>query len=1157
METQVVQKLMTEIVTHQEVLRAFVGAALSCFPDDIDDVVQNANLAVIRRVDDYDPSRPLLPWLIAFAKKQILAFRAKKGAERLVFDEAALERLAETYTTCDTPDLPVMTRLAICKRKLDEETLKMLEERYGDDRKPREMAKLHKTTSREIRNRLTYARRKLAECIMRLCRISDSSFERDFGDATELEGLISSALDEAKGVKARRKMVECAAKSPEKLREYGELALVDALLRSQYAARRAQSAAESRTIEGVFEPPRAHGHGWLKAAGWGLAAVGLTALAATTGYIYYEKTQTKAGEANMNTTVKAAMVAVATLAQTLEPTAAATKTWTGERGTWQTASCWSPEGVPTESDIIVINSGTCEYVAGGDLTIGAEGSLTLNGGRFYQSGGIAWMKLDGSLTVGSGAAFDMGTSAQMNLGEAARLFIAAGGTFTGLALTVASGAAIDLSGKMSVDALTLASGSALAVRGTLSFDSPTTLALTDGVSLRGGTLENVNELQWSANREIAGNVSAVKLAAQAEGAVLTVGDGEITLSAALADTVYQQPNTYVNVKTGATTEFVFTHAEATTEAVYATLFAGENPKIRYGGEAFADEAAFRERFEVSGETGDVHVKAIALADDRMVFGGAATVAQGTGNQLTFSATVQKAGIPAGALYLLYGTTDGGNSFAGWTKSVQVAASVTDETAYEKTLEVAPNTVIYYVFALSNETEVVYSKTSPRAMVAGESANLFLGTASADAGDAANWSRGRVPTATDTVVFVRDLAANNMTWPADLTAVGGWLQPASETKGYVTFALTTNAPLTIAGDALLDGGVWTHEGVTEAGAEPAAAVAVSVGGDLRVAKGVQITAGSGDLNVLETKTRGWYLGGPGYKYGTGASYGGEGSTNDVVYGSVFEPMDYGSSGTGDSVSFAGGGLVWLSVLGRAQVSGEISSRGYAYNASNGGSTGGSLNLRFGSLDGSGVIAADAGKVESLTFDSEHGSGSGGRIAVRLTDADSDFSLFTGMITAYGNRGRNATDELSAVPCSAAGTVFLSTGAETAVGCGEIVVANGELTNGDATAPGPRTQSTLLPGKGPRCDSAAKFRRARLTVRDYGRAKLTASFRVNRLSLEGENAALDLNGETLTAQSLFVDGVEMRRGTYTAAQFDGRVTGEGSIIVGEQGFKIIIR
>ncbi len=1136
METPVVQKLMTELVTHQEVLRAFVGAALSCFPDDIDDVVQNANLAVIRRVDDYDPSRPLLPWLIAFAKMQILAFRAKKGAERLVFGETALERLAETYAACDSTDLPVMTRLAICKRKLDEETLKMLEERYGDDRKPREMAKLHKTTSREIRNRLTYARRKLAECIMRLCRISESSFERDFGDATELEGLMSRALDGNEGIGARRKVVECAAKSPERLREYGELALVDALLKSQYAARRAKSTAESRATGGAFEPPCGRSGGWLKAAGWGLAAAGLTAFAAATGYVYYEKTQAKEG-GQMNTVVKTAMVAAATLAQTFD-LSADVKTWTGGSGTWQTAACWSPEGVPAAGDAVVIDSGACEYVPGGDLTIDADGSLTLTGGSFRQSGGNAWMQVSGTITVGSGAAFDMGTAGQMNLNGTAKLTIGEGGSFTATAFNMANGATMEIGG-------------------TLSFSEQKTFALADGVSLCGGTLANVNELQWSTPREIAGSISAVKLAAQASGVALTVGDGTITLSAALADAVWQGGTSYVNVKTGATTEFVFTHAEATTEAVYSTLFAGENPKIRYGGETFADEAAFLGRFEVSGETGDVHVKAIALADDHMLFDGAATVAQGAGNALTFGVTVQKAGVPAGALYLLYGTADGGSSFDGWTESVQIAASATDETAYEKTLEVAPNKVVYYVFALSNETETVFSKTSPKAMVAGDAANLFLGTVSADAGDAANWSRGRVPTATDTVVFLRDLAANDLSWPANLTAVGGWLQPAGEATGYVTFALTTNAPLRIAGDALLDGGVWTHEGSGEAGAEPTAAVAVSVGGDLRVAEGVQVTAGSGELNKPEKRTRGWYLGGPGYKGGTGASYGGEGATNDVVYGSVFEPMEYGSSGTGDSTSYAGGGLVWLSVLGRAQVNGEISSRGYAWNGSNGGSTGGSLNLRFGSLDGSGVISADAGKIDALTFDSVHGSGSGGRIAVRLTDADSDFTLFTGSITAYGNRGRNATDELSAVPCSAAGTVFLATGAETALDGGEIVVANGELTNGDATAPGPRTRATLLPGNGPRCDGASRFRRARLTVRDFGRAKLTASFRVNSLSLEGGNAVLDLNGETLTAQSLFVNGKEMRRGTYTAAQFDGCVTGEGSIVVGEQGFRIIIR
>ena len=1139
METPVAQKLMTDLVTHQEVLRAFVGAALSCFPDDIDDVVQNANLAVIRRMDDYDPARPLLPWLIAFAKMQILAFRAKRGAERLVFDEAALERLAETYTTCDSPDLPVMKRLAICKRKLDEETLKMLEERYGDDRKPREMANLHGTTSREIRNRLTYARRKLAECIMRLCRISESSFERDFGSATELEGLMSRALDEGQGAKARRKLLECAAQTPEGMREYAELALVDTLLRSQYASRRAKPLPESQNMEEAFEPPHEKSHGWLKAAGWGLAAAGLTAFAATTGYIYYEKSQpktkTEGTQMKVNTAVKSAMVAVAAVAQVFD-LSADTKTWSGESGTWQTASCWSPEGVPDSGDAVVINAGTCEYVAGGDLAIGDGGSLTLNGGRFVQSGGIAWMQINGALTVGSGATFDMGTSANMNLGGTAQLTIGNGGTFNANVLNIASGCTVSISG-------------------TLAFANPANFPLTDGVSLCGGTLANLNELQWSTDQAIVGNVSAVKLAAQTAGTSLTVGDGTITLSAALADAVWQSGTSYVNVKTGATTEFVFTHAEATTEAVYSTLFAGTNPKIRYGGETFADEAAFLSRFEVSGETGDVHVKAIALADDHMLFGGTATVAQGTGNELTFGVTVQKAGDPAGALYLLYGTTDGGSSFDGWTDSVEVAAVAADETAYEKTLEVAPNTVIYYVFALSNETEIVYSKTSPKAMVAGDAANLFLGTASADAGDAANWSRGRIPTATDTVVFLRDLAAHDLSWPANLTAVGGWLQPASATKGYVTFALTTNAPLAIAGDALLDGGVWTHEGASEASVEPTAAVAVTIGGNLRVAEGVQITAGSGELNVQEKKTRGWYLGGPGYKSGTGASYGGEGSTNDVVYGSAFDPMEYGSSGTGDSDSFAGGGLVWLSVGGSARIDGEISSRGYAWNGSNGGSSGGSVNLRFGSLSGAGVISADAGKIGELTFDATHGSGSGGRIAVRLTD--SDFSDFTGTITAYGNRGRNATDELAAVPCSAAGTVFLSTSVDTAIGCGELIVANGELTNGDATAPGPRTRATLLPGNGPRCDSTVRFRRARLTVRDYGRLKLTDSFKVNKLSLEGENAALDLNGETLTAQSLFVDGVEMRRGTYTAAQFDGRVTGDGTIVVGEQGFRIIIR
>lgn len=1136
METPVVQKLMTELVAHQEVLRAFVGAALSCYPDDIDDVVQNANLAVIRRVDDFDPARPLLPWLIAFAKRQILAFRSKRGAERLVFDEAALERLAETYVTCDSADLPVMTRLAICKRKLDEETRKMLEERYGDDRKPRELAKLHGTTSREIRNRLTYARRKLAECIMRLCRISESSFERDFGDSTELEGLMSEALDGAADARARQKVMDCASGSPERMREYGELALVDALLRSQYAARRAKAPARPIAAEKGF------GHGWLKAAGWALAAVGLTAIAATTGYIYSEKTQTTKEGTSMNTAVKSAMMAVASIAQMFD-LSADVRTWIGDNGigTWQTESCWEPAGVPAAADAVIINSGSCQYIPGGDLSIAANGSLTLKGGRFYQTDTIAWMQVAGKIDVGAGAEFDMGTAEQLNLSSGGLINIDEGGVFKATTIIAENGGMIDIGGL-------------------LTFKNQANFLLTDGVYLDGGTISNVGELQWNADREIAGSVSAVKLAAQQNaGVVLTVGTGTITLSAALADTVWQVGTSYVRVKTGATTEFVFIHEDATPAAVYSTLFAGENPKIRYGSETFADEAAFRERFEVSGEQGDVHVKAIALSDDHMVFGGAATVQQGTENDLIFSVSVQKAGKPAGDLYLVWGTTDRGKTLEGWDQKEKVVSPAKDETVYGTVKKVEPYKAIYYLYALSNETEIVYSSVSPRAMVAGDAANLFLGTVSSDAANAANWSRGRVPTATDTVVFLRDLSKNDLDWPANLTSVGGWLQPKSDTTGYVTFALLPTAPLTIAGDAVLDGGVWTHvgAGVDHEAFEPTAAVAASIRGNLHLGADATITAGSGELNIREKRTRGWYLSGPGFKEGTGASYGGEGSADGIVYGSVFSPMEYGSSGTGDGVSYAGGGLVVLSVLGRAEVNGSITARGYGWNGMNGGSSGGSLNLSFGSLDGSGVIAADAGILQAQTFDSINGSGSGGRVAIRLTDADSDFSLFKGTVTAYGNRGRNKSEEYDETPCSAAGTVFLATGSETAAGSGEIVVANGELTNGDATAPGPRTLATQLPGNGPRCDGNAAFRRRRLSIRDYGRVKLTDSFRVSSLSLEGENAALDLNGKTLSTLSLNVNGQEFRPGTYTAAQIGLQVTGAGSVVVGGQGFRIIIR
>lgn len=163
-------------------------------------------------------------------------------------------------------------------------------------------------------------------------------------------------------------------------------------------------------------------------------------------------------------------------------------------------------------------------------------------------------------------------------------------------------------------------------------------------------------------------------------------------------------------------------------------------------------------------------------------------------------------------------------------------------------------------------------------------------------------------------------------------------------------------------------------------------------------------------------------------GGGGGYGGSGANGSTaegggVYGSLTEPVDFGSGG-GRSPVFntaggVGGGAIRLTVDGTLLVDGSVTANGQAptYAAAGGGS-GGSVWLTVGTLAGEGMISADGGDGASGQPHIWGGGGGGGRIAVYYgTDT------FTGTLSASG--GRNG----SGGGWGGAGTIFLA-GAEAA-------------------------------------------------------------------------------------------------------------------------------
>ena len=270
------------------------------------------------------------------------------------------------------------------------------------------------------------------------------------------------------------------------------------------------------------------------------------------------------------------------------------------------------------------------------------------------------------------------------------------------------------------------------------------------------------------------------------------------------------------------------------------------------------------------------------------------------------------------------------------------------------------------------------------------------------------------------------------------------------------AFVVDRPLTIDGDVLLTNGVTVasstysdiRSGLTKMTATNHFDLVVS--GDMTVCEDCAVdvtergyTSGTGPGCPL---TAGWQ----------GGAYGGQaGGTSGVMaiepanrpkcYGSIREPHDLGSGGSG----YTGGGAIKLTVGGTLTLDGKLYARGKQATTGANSAPGGSVWVIAGRLvshDAKGKIDASGGPFAPQLYNGQYhyAASGGGRIAVTLTEPDADFTPFgdiAGRIIAYGSY-MNLTHEgvKQNTPYGAAGTVYLRTGAQ-AIDQGTLIVSNG--------------------------------------------------------------------------------------------------------------------
>lgn len=150
----------------QRQLRAFV-VGLTPSAADADDVLQEVNLALWRKRDQYDPSQEYLRWACGFAALEMRNHRRKFAQDRHWFSESTIELLAIDWPQASSFLEDSRLALSGCLEKLGSNEREVIEAKYGRQLSVKEIANETGRPQSTIYKVFTRALKSLRSCITR------------------------------------------------------------------------------------------------------------------------------------------------------------------------------------------------------------------------------------------------------------------------------------------------------------------------------------------------------------------------------------------------------------------------------------------------------------------------------------------------------------------------------------------------------------------------------------------------------------------------------------------------------------------------------------------------------------------------------------------------------------------------------------------------------------------------------------------------------------------------------------------------------------------------------------------------------------------------------------------------------------------------------
>lgn len=129
------------------------------------DIVQETNLVLWRKRDQYQTHRPFLPWASTFARFQVLAHLRDKSRDRLLLDADLAEQLSAQSGHQAEHFERLQTVLGHCIGKLPEKNRVLVQRRYTDADSIGRIAAHTGQTESAVKVALMRIRKQLAKCV--------------------------------------------------------------------------------------------------------------------------------------------------------------------------------------------------------------------------------------------------------------------------------------------------------------------------------------------------------------------------------------------------------------------------------------------------------------------------------------------------------------------------------------------------------------------------------------------------------------------------------------------------------------------------------------------------------------------------------------------------------------------------------------------------------------------------------------------------------------------------------------------------------------------------------------------------------------------------------------------------------------------------------